>query len=159
MTTLNTAVVVTPPVVIGGNFSGGGSGGSNGGSNNGNGGGIVLGVSTTTVPNASVTAFLNANSNSAIFDPRVITIGGQVLGANAFNFFRNLHLGSRGDDVIELQKKLIAKGYLNITVPTKYFGILTRKALIKWQITNKIRPSIGNFGPLSRGVMNKENGF
>jgi len=63
---------------------------------------------------------------------------------------RNLTIGSTGDDVKELQTKLSIN-------PTGYFGSLTKKAVIKWQVQNNL-PSTGYFGKVSRGVWNKLNG-
>lgn len=80
---------------------------------------------------------------------------GQVLGASTYNFTTNLRYGSRGEAVSELQKVLIAQGYLVLKtgLPTGWFGPMTRAALIKWQRANGI-PATGFFGPLSRAKMN-----
>ena len=77
---------------------------------------------------------------------------GEVLGASAFNFTKDLSVGSTGEDVIELQKILIAGGFLNIANPTDYFGALTKSALIKWQTKNNL-PSTGYFGPMTRELI------
>jgi LPXTG-site transpeptidase (sortase) family protein len=68
--------------------------------------------------------------------------------ANAV-FSRNLSLGSRGSDVVALQKMLIKKGYLKVAA-TNYFGKLTQRSLAAWQKAAGIRPASGYFGPLSR---------
>lgn len=85
--------------------------------------------------------------------------GGQVLGAAAFNFTRDLHIGMRGDDVTELQTELIAAGYLHITTATGYFGTLTRAAVAQWQADNNISPAAGYFGPISRAKYAADGGF
>ncbi|CAN5691240.1 hypothetical protein BH11PAT2_BH11PAT2_04540 [soil metagenome] len=83
------------------------------------------------------------------------TSGGQVLGASTFNFTQNLTVGSRiSPDVTELQKILIADGYLKIDAPTGYFGKLTRAAVAAWQAAKGISPAVGYFGPISRAKMN-----
>lgn len=92
------------------------------------------------------------STGSPIVVGTVSTPTGQVLGVAAFNFSRSLRFGSRGDDVMELQKMLIAGGDLVLAVPTKYFGRLTQKALMKWQKKNNI-PSTGFFGPISRAYI------
>ncbi|HRY36253.1 MAG TPA: peptidoglycan-binding protein [Candidatus Magasanikbacteria bacterium] len=79
-----------------------------------------------------------------------------------YQFKRDLKLGVRGEDVKELQKFLNANGFVidskGVGSPGKestYFGSLTQKALIKFQKANKISPSIGYFGKITRGVANK----
>ncbi len=110
-------------------------------------------VSTTT---ATSTATTTATSTTIL--QQTSTTTEQVLGASTFNFTRNLSFGMRGNDVSELQKILIAKGYLKLKTgqPTGWFGPLTRAALIKWQLENKIRAE-GYFGPISRNILNPKN--
>jgi len=107
--------------------------------------GSVLGVSTSTVATTNPEIIVTIASS---------TVPGQVLGATAFNFTRNLGYGVTGDDVTELQKLLIAEGYLMIKTPTKWFGPLTKAALTKWQAKNSI-PSTGFFGTISRAHLVK----
>ena len=71
-----------------------------------------------------------------------------------FTFTRNLTLGINGDDVFGLQQFLINSGFLKIATPTGYFGSLTRTALSLWQAEVGIYPSVGFFGPVSRGRIN-----
>jgi hypothetical protein len=78
------------------------------------------------------------------------------------SFIRNLTIGSSGNDVKNLQQYLNAKGYtVALTGPgssgkeTNLFGGLTRLALIKFQKANKIYPSVGYFGPLTRAFITK----
>jgi hypothetical protein len=111
----------------------------------GSGGSIVIPSSTTT-----------ATTTTQIITPETgTTTAPQVLGADKFNFTKNLSYGSRGEDVSELQKILLAQGYLKLRtgLPTGWFGPLTRAALIKWQTANGV-PATGVFGPLSRAKMN-----
>lgn len=71
-----------------------------------------------------------------------------------FTFTHNLALGMREDDVAILQQFLIAGGFLKISMPTNYFGPLTKNALSAWQVSVGIRPSVGFFGPISRARIN-----
>ena len=123
----------------------GGGGGVSGGTS----GGQVLGVSTSAAPSASPT-----NQPQIIVTVATPGSSGQVLGATSYAFGRNLGYGITGDDVTELQKILIEEGYLKIATPTKWFGPLTKAALIKWQAKHGI-PATGYFGSLSRGFLTK----
>jgi peptidoglycan hydrolase-like protein with peptidoglycan-binding domain len=80
--------------------------------------------------------------------------GGEVLGASAYNFANNIHSGQSGTDVTELQKVLIAGGYLHIVAPTGWFGPMTLAAVKKYQAAKGIQAT-GFVGPLTRAVLNK----
>jgi peptidoglycan hydrolase-like protein with peptidoglycan-binding domain len=77
-----------------------------------------------------------------------------VLGATTYHFTLNLKQGSIGNEVKELQKILISKGYLKILNPTETFGPLTEKALKEYQKDNNL-DSDGIVGEKTRGVLNK----
>lgn len=79
---------------------------------------------------------------------------GRVLGAEKFIFTLPLALGTKGNEVTELHKRLIADGYLKITAPTGYFGPLTLKAVKEFQLTKGLI-SDGIVGPLTRAELNK----
>jgi peptidoglycan hydrolase-like protein with peptidoglycan-binding domain len=64
-------------------------------------------------------------------------------------------------DVKELQKFLNNNGYLVSASgsgsngnETNYFGLKTKLALIKFQLSKNIKPSIGWFYPITRGIVN-----
>lgn len=73
-----------------------------------------------------------------------------------FIFNRDLTIGSSGADVIQLQKIMVARGYLVMPKNTAYgyFGGLTRSAVIKYQVEYGIKPSVGYFGPITRKHLN-----
>jgi sortase (surface protein transpeptidase) len=77
--------------------------------------------------------------------------------ANAMNtsFTQDLTIGMSGSEVSALQQILITGGFLNISVPTGYFGTQTKTALGAWQVSMNISPSAGYFGLLSRGKINE----
>ncbi len=130
------AIFVAPVIAFAQTGYGGGTGGG-GGSNN-----AVL----TIVPiNGAV---LGVTSNGSIGPV------GQVLGASAYYFGVTLMLGSEGEDVTELQKILIAGGYLDIDAPTGFFGPLTEAAVKAFQKANGLE-SVGIVGPLTRALLNK----
>lgn len=81
---------------------------------------------------------------------------GEVLGVSVFTFQKDLYMGSQDNtvsEVKELQKRLIAEGLLNFE-PTGYFGKITKKALIEWQIKNNLTAK-GYLSPMSRELLNK----
>lgn len=72
-------------------------------------------------------------------------------------FTRDLHIGLSGEDVRSLQKYLNSKGFLVAKTgagspgnETASFGPLTQEALIAFQKANKISPTAGYFGPITR---------
>jgi hypothetical protein len=76
-------------------------------------------------------------------------------------FARNLSLGSRGEDVRELQKFLNGAGYLLATSgensPGNETGVFERRtaqALAEYQKNRGIRPASGFFGPITREHLN-----
>ena len=111
-------------------------------SGGGGGGGIVGGSLSVGYTNASSTAGTGTGST-----------GGQELGAAAYNFTKNLTIGSTGTDVTALQNLLIADGYLT-AAPTGYFGGLTQAAVKKFQAAHKISPQSGYVGALTRVALN-----
>lgn len=74
--------------------------------------------------------------------------------STTFKFSKNLSTNSKNTDVKELQKILIANGFLK-TEATGYFGKLTKEALIKWQRKNNL-PATGYFGEMTRNLINKK---
>ncbi len=78
-----------------------------------------------------------------------------------YEFTTNLKLGSKGVGVEELQKVLVAGGYLDlvaagISAPTQYFGSLTKAAVSKYQVAKGIvAVGTGYVGSLTRAELNK----
>src|SRR3989344_120444 len=80
-----------------------------------------------------------------------------VAAAPAYNFTKDLTLGSKGADVKALQQWLNASGYPvaasgvgSAGNETEYFGSLTAAALAKYQAAKGISPAVGYFGPKTR---------
>ncbi len=69
---------------------------------------------------------------------------------------KNLDTGSTGTDVVKLQEVLIKAGYSIPSGATGRFGPQTKKALIKFQKANNIKPASGNFGPITRALVIKK---
>ena len=72
-------------------------------------------------------------------------------------FSRNLSIGSRGDDVLQLQQILIGNGLLQSSSGTGYFGQQTKVAVGLWQMSSGI-PQVGIFGPKSRAFLKQNCG-
>jgi hypothetical protein len=81
------------------------------------------------------------------------TPAGKVLGAEKFNFTKFVKNGSKGNEIIELQKLLTSLGYDLGTADGK-FGPKTKGAVIKFQKANKLVGD-GIVGVLTRTVLNK----
>ena len=73
--------------------------------------------------------------------------------ASSFSFTRSLGIGERGDDVTELQNKLLAEGIYSGPV-TGYFGPLTEEAVKLFQAKYGIS-QVGLVGPLTRQKLNE----
>ena len=100
--------------------------------------GAVLGVQTQTLQSV----------------PQGLVGGGQVLGASVYNFTKTLQRGSKGEGVTELQRVLIANGYLKIDAPTEFFGPATEAAVKAYQKANGLE-QVGVVGPKTRALLNK----
>lgn len=72
--------------------------------------------------------------------------------SSGYKFLNPLYVGMSGNDVSELQKILINKGFL-IASATGYFGPLTEAAVKKFQATNGLE-QLGNVGPGTRSALN-----
>lgn len=78
---------------------------------------------------------------------------GQVLGMKSFRFTNSLKLGSKGNEVMELQKALSSKGY-DVGTPDGAFGPKTKTAVTNFQISNGLE-AVGSVGPRTRALLNK----
>lgn len=66
----------------------------------------------------------------------------------------SLSMGSSGNQVKELQQALSKLGFFNGSI-TGYFWNLTKAAVIKFQLANKINPALGYFGSITRAKLNQ----
>ncbi len=86
--------------------------------------------------------------------PINISVGPALTGTGGGYFYdTNLSVGSSGQDVLELQNRLVAEGYLSAT-PTGYFGPLTEAAVTAYQRAHGIVDT-GYVGVLTRAELNK----
>jgi len=104
--------------------------------------------------------------NSSSYAPVAINTVAQIpeQATNIINliFTLSLRLGSKGTEVMELQKYLNTHGFLVSTTglgspgqESSYFGQKTKSALINFQQSKGIDP-IGIFGPKTRAAVNQK---
>ena len=125
--------------------------------------------SCPTLPTPTPSGGSSSSSGSRISPQVIATIFGTSTPATSVSpgisytalFTRSLTTGSSGNDVKNLQQYLNAKGFtVSLTGPgsqgneTNYFGALTRQALARFQKAHSIYPSVGYFGPITRGFVN-----
>ena len=116
-----------------------------------------------TPASAATTAELQAQIQALLaqiqqLQAQISTQGGSTSSSTAqCTFTRDLTVRSNGADVKCLQEYLNASGYTVASSgpgstgnETTYFGVLTERAVAKWQAANGVTPSVGYFGPKSR---------
>ena len=103
----------------------------------------------------------SSSSPSTTPVPQSTAVSSQVQ-TSVMTFTRDLILGSRGNDVKNLQVFLNTHGFTIASKgagssgnETTYFGGATQKALIKFQKANGITPSAGYFGAKTKAVIKK----
>ncbi|MFA6270225.1 MAG: Ig-like domain-containing protein [Candidatus Paceibacterota bacterium] len=117
-------------------------------------------TTTTPTPVSSSSGSRSGGSSSSsgsrhlvVTTPVVAPTVGIVLGSSAYNFTRNLSVGSFGNDVTELQNRLISAGVYSGPI-TGYFGSLTQAAVQAFQAKYGIS-STGFVGPLTLAQLNQ----
>lgn len=118
----------------------------NGGGDNGGGD-----DNSTTTPPTTTPALTGGTGGGLAFTTAFTTpstspsTGGQVLGATAFQFTKDMRIGSKGEEVVALQKYLNLKGFYVAREgagspgnETEFFGPKTKAALIKYQEANPL---------------------
>lgn len=71
-----------------------------------------------------------------------------------FIFNKDLRLGMRNADVLQLQHRMVNEGF-GTYEPTGYFGVQTLASVIKYQKAKNINPPYGYCGILTRTELNK----
>lgn len=98
------------------------------------------------------------NNGDGFFDASytqyVSELGTALTLPNRFIFKNNLYLGSTGEDVLQLQKRLAEEVGLDYSTGPGYFGLRTLAAVIKYQKANQIYPAWGFVWPLTRAKLN-----
>jgi hypothetical protein len=88
-----------------------------------------------------------------LFSDGYIVTQTNALESNQSIPVRDLEYGMAGQDVSMLQTLLISQGYTIPAGATGFFGNQTRTALSNYQKDNKVSPSVGYFGPITRSQM------
>ncbi|MEK7187277.1 MAG: peptidoglycan-binding protein [Patescibacteria group bacterium] len=83
----------------------------------------------------------------------------RYLSENDPAFSRDLSLGVQGDDVAVLQRWLVKEGYYPEAIFSGYFGPLTKKAVVQFQVDNGIVPANGYVGIKTRTQINSVVGL
>jgi hypothetical protein len=93
------------------------------------------------------------DANSAITTQPQNGEGADTELASTYEFTKPLSVGSRGEEVRELQMRLKALKYFFYPEITSYFGSVTENAVVDFQRANSIDP-IGIVGPKTRAALN-----
>jgi Putative peptidoglycan binding domain len=124
-----------------------------------------VGIATLPLANAQTTADLQAQIAALL--AQIQQLQAQLNAASsgssmaaAYNYTRDLTVGSTGADVKALQEflnangaQLAASGAGSPGNETTYFGALTKAALAKYQAAHGIAPAAGYFGPITRAYI------
>ncbi len=117
----------------------------------------MVGAAALPLANAQTTSSLQAQIAALLAQIQTLqaqlNASGSTTTTTSYNFTSDLTVGSRGAQVTELQKFLIAQGDLVLATPTQYFGPMTQAALAKFQAAKGITPSVGYFGPKTRAFI------
>ena len=123
---------------------------------------MLFTLAVAPVAKAATDAELNAQIQTLL--SQISALQGSTGGSTAqvnYTFTRNLTVGSRGDDVMQLQKFLNNNGFAiaqsgvgSAGMESTYFGPLTKTAVAKYQSAKGIDPAVGYFGPLTRTSVN-----
>lgn len=107
--------------------------------------------SVTPVASSTVTDLEPANVASSLGSTLEDRPYPYISGPHCLRFTRNLSIGSRGSDVLSLQRELVQLGFLTATSTSGYFGVLTQAAVMQMQAAYNISSSTtGAVGPLTR---------
>lgn len=105
-------------------------------------------ITNTVTPSATITT--TAPPALSVITSSTPTVSSPA--AHTFIFVYLLGVGSRGNAVQELQKRLIVEGFYSGPV-TGYFGQLTKAAVVRYQKAHGIMTT-GMLGPITRASLN-----
>lgn len=101
-------------------------------------------------------AFVGGSKPQLKFTPLAVTpkVIAPDYNTGSYQFKKNLSMGSKGADVLALQKALRQMGYFTYPTDTGSYGVATRDAVKKFQKANGIA-QVGNVGSATLKALNK----
>ena len=115
---------------------------------------VIPATSIASAKSPAVPTISSTPATSALEVAQATPPVGQVLGVETFKFLIDMKLGSKINDVTELQKRLVEEVFYKGPI-TRYFGKLTKTAVKKYQTKKGIRPD-GVVGSITRSFLNGE---
>jgi peptidoglycan hydrolase-like protein with peptidoglycan-binding domain len=127
---------------------------------------VAMVLSAVVVPvSASAQTVADLQAMIATLQAQIAALSGQTGGSTGYTFTTNLQVGSRSEAVRQLQMVLNSDPDTMVALTgvgsagneTTYYGILTKKAVAKFQAKHGISPTSGIVGPLTRAQLNSMN--
>lgn len=114
---------------------------------------LIVNVQSKTIANTSATNSTNSNISTVVSPTVNAKSTSSTSNVESYVFKKALSVGSKGSEVIELQKRLKAEGLYSGPINGS-FGPLTKAAVIKFQGAHGIA-KLGSVGPATRVTLNK----
>ncbi len=108
----------------------------------------TVNIQTAVTPPPSSTVVTTPVSNEVVATPKPVSKTSVI-----FKFTKSLKSGSKGSEVLELQKKLKVLGFYSGKLDGG-FGPITKKAVQAFQKAHKLS-QVGSVGPQTRALLNK----
>ncbi len=124
--------------------------------------GLAMALSFVAPSVAGASTISDLQAQIAALSAQLAALSGGTTSSTGYTFNVNLTMGSKGTDVMNLQKVLNMSSDTMVSSTgagspgneTSTFGGLTRAAVIKFQIKNGITPAAGYVGPVTRAKLN-----
>lgn len=92
--------------------------------------------------------------------PATPTLPATASAKARFALMHNWRRGQRSNEIVEAQKILAAKGFMDANLATGYYGTITEQAVYAFQlkmklVTSKNSPGAGQIGPKTRAALVK----
>ena len=128
--------------------------------------GVVMVFAFVAVPAAKADVLSDLQAQIAALTAQLSALSGASSVSTGYTFNTDLTIGSKGTDVMNLQKvlnmsadtKVASTGAGSPGMETSTFGPLTKAAVIKFQMKYGITPTLGYVGPKTRAKLNSMGG-